>query len=129
MDLFTYSGININSSFQRSTRIDNELTSDFLKNYIFHDTSRKVLDQISNSITNTNQSAFTLTGAYGTGKSSLALFLKALISKENKIKKLAEKISGYNPRHNFYKTFSKNNWFILNLIDLKLILYRVFLIK
>ena len=29
MDLFTYSGININSSFQRSTRIDNELTSDF----------------------------------------------------------------------------------------------------
>ena len=119
MDLFTYSGININSSFQRSTRIDNELTSDFLKNYIFHDTSRKVLDQISNSITNTNQSAFTLTGAYGTGKSSLALFLKALISKENKIKKLAEKISGYNPRHNFYKTFSKNNWFILNLIGSK----------
>ena len=81
MDLFTYSGININSSFQRSTRIDNETSSDFLKSYIFHDTSKKVLDQIANSITNTNQSAFTLTGPYGTGKSSLGLFLKGLISK------------------------------------------------
>ena len=92
MDLFTYSGININSSFQRSTRIDNKITENFLKSYIFHDTSKKVLDQIANSITNTNQSAFTLTGPYGTGKSSLALFLNGLISNDNKIKKLAEKI-------------------------------------
>ena len=48
MDLFTFSGININSSFQRSTRIDNETSSDFLKSYIFHETSKKVLDQIAN---------------------------------------------------------------------------------
>ena len=39
-----------------------------------------VLDQIANSITNTNQSAFTLTGPYGTGKSSLGLFLKGELS-------------------------------------------------
>ena len=84
MDLFTQSGININSSFQRSTRIDNKISKEFLNHYIFHDTSRKVLDQIANSINNTIQSAFTLTGPYGTGKSSLALFLKALISKDNK---------------------------------------------
>ena len=30
MDLFTFSGININSSFQRSTRIDNETSSDLV---------------------------------------------------------------------------------------------------
>ena len=70
MDLFTYSNININSSFQRSTRIDNKISKEFLNHYIFHDTSRKVLDQIATSITNTNQSAFSLTGPYGTGKSS-----------------------------------------------------------
>ena len=86
MDLFTHNNININSSFQRSTRIDNKITKEFLNHYIFHDTSKKVLDQISNSIINSNQSAFTLTGPYGTGKSSLALFLKALISNDNKIK-------------------------------------------
>ena len=33
MDLFTYSGININSSFQRSTRIDNDISVEFLNNY------------------------------------------------------------------------------------------------
>ena len=42
MDLFSFSGININTSFQRSTRIDNDTTSEFLNNYIFHDTSKKV---------------------------------------------------------------------------------------
>ena len=39
-----------------------------LDHFIFHDTSRKVLDQIANSVRNSNQSAFTLTGPYGTGK-------------------------------------------------------------
>ena len=119
MDLFTYSNININSSFQRSTRIDNKISKEFLNHYIFHDTSRKVLDQIANSINNTNQSAFTLTGPYGTGKSSLALFLKALISKDSKTKNFAEKISNYNSKHNFSKVFLKQKWFVINLIGSK----------
>ena len=119
MDLFTYSGININSSFQRSTRIDNDISVEFLNNYIFHDTSKKVLDQIANSITNTNQSAFTLTGPYGTGKSSLALYLKGLVSKDLKIKKLAEKKSNYNSRHTFHKVFLNKKWFVLNLVGSK----------
>ena len=119
MDLFTYNNININSSFQRSTRIDNKITKEFLNHYIFHDTSKKVLDQISNSIINSNQSAFTLTGPYGTGKSSLALFLKALISNDNKIKNIAEKVSKYNSKHNFSKVFLKQKWFVINLIGSK----------
>ena len=119
MDLFSYSGININSSFQRSARIDKESSVEFLKNYIFHDTSKRVLDQIANSITNTNQSAFTLTGPYGTGKSSLALFLKGLISKDTKVKDLAEKISKYNNRHTFHKVVLNKKWFVLNLIGSK----------
>ena len=119
MDLLTFSGININSSFQRSTRIDNETSSDFLKSYIFHETSKKVLDQIANSITNTNQSAFTLTGPYGTGKSSLGLFLKGLISKNDNIRKQAEKISNYNNRHTFHKMFISKKWLVLNLIGSK----------
>ena len=107
MDLFTHSGLSINSSFQRSTRIDNEISKAFLDHFIFHDTSRKVLDQIANSVRNSNQSAFTLTGPYGTGKSSLALYLKALISNNSKIKAQAEKISNYNSKHSFSKVFSE----------------------
>ena len=119
MDLFTHSGVSINSSFQRSTRIDNKISKTFLDHFIFHGTSKKVLDQIANSISKTNQSAFTLTGPYGTGKSSLALFLKALLSQDIKIRKHAEKISNYNSKHLFSKVFSKKKWFILNLIGSK----------
>ena len=119
MDLFTHSGLSINSSFQRSTRIDNEISKAFLDHFIFHDTSRKVLDQIANSVRNSNQSAFTLTGPYGTGKSSLALFLKALISNNSKIKAQAEKISNYNSKHSFSKIFLKDKWFVLNLVGSK----------
>ena len=117
-DLF--STVNINSSFQRSARIDNKISKEFLDNFVFHDTSKKVLNQISSSMLNSNQSGFTLTGAYGTGKSSLALFLKALISKENSIKKQAEKIANFNNKHLFSKVFlNKRKWFTLNVIGSK----------
>ena len=46
MDLFTHSGISLNTSFQRSTRIDNKISKSFLDNFIFHDTGKKVLNQI-----------------------------------------------------------------------------------
>ena len=117
-DLF--STVNINSSFQRSARIDNKISKEFLDNFVFHDTSKKVLNQISSSLLNSNQSGFTLTGAYGTGKSSLALFLKALISKETSIKKQAEKIANFNNKHLFSKVFlNKRKWFTLNVIGSK----------
>ncbi|MDC0250604.1 hypothetical protein OAK11_00590 [Candidatus Pelagibacter sp.] len=117
-DLF--SSININSSFQRSARIDNKISSEFLDHFVFHDTSKKVLNQISSSLLNSNQSGFTLTGPYGTGKSSLALFLKALISKENAIKKQAESIAKFNNKHLFSRVFlNKKSWFTLNVIGSK----------
>ena len=120
MNLFSFNNININSSFQRSTRIDNKISKEFLENFIFHDTSKKVLNQISSSLLNSNQSGFTLTGPYGTGKSSLALFLKALVSKNQGIKKQAEKISEFNTKHLFSRVFlNKKSWFTLNVIGSK----------
>ena len=117
-DLF--SSVNINSSFQRSARIDNKISSEFLDHFVFHDTSKKVLNQISSSLLNSNQSGFTLTGPYGTGKSSLALFLKALISKESAIKKQAENIAKFNNKHLFSRVFlNKKSWFTLNVIGSK----------
>ena len=120
-DLF--SSVNINTSFQRSARIDNKISKDFLDNFVFHDTSKKVLNQISSSLLNSNQSGFTLTGPYGTGKSSLALFLKALIAKDNSIKKQAEKIANFNNKHLFSRVFlNKKNGLLLMLLDQKMIL-------
>ena len=120
-DLF--SSVNINSSFQRSARIDNKISSEFLDHFVFHDTSKKVLNQISSSLLNSNQSGFTLTGPYGTGKSSLALFLKALISKESVIKKQAENIAKFSNKHLFARVFlNKKSWFTLNVIGSRVVL-------
>ena len=117
-DLF--SSVNINTSFQRSARIDNKISKEFLDNFVFHDTSKKVLNQISSSLLNSNQSGFTLTGPYGTGKSSLALFLKALITKDASIKKQAEQIAKFNNKHLFARVFlNKKKWFTLNVIGSK----------
>ncbi|MDC0600819.1 hypothetical protein OAO32_00305, partial [Candidatus Pelagibacter sp.] len=120
MDQLSFSNVSINSSFQRSARIDNKISKEFLEHFIFHDTSKKVLNQIASSLINSNQSGFTLTGPYGTGKSSLALFLKALISKDAAIKKQAEKISQFNSKHMFSRVFlNKKSWFTLNVIGSK----------
>ena len=110
MDLFSHSDFSINRHFQRSIRIDNEISKEFLEHFIFHDAGKKTLNQIANSFMNTNQSGFTLTGPYGTGKSSLALFLQALISDNSKIKKLAVNKSNFNSKSYFAKLFlSKKN--------------------
>ena len=93
MDLFSHSDFSINRHFQRSIRIDNEISKEFLEHFIFHDTGKKVLNQIANSLMNTNQCGFTLTGPYGTGKSSLALFLQALINNNAKIKPSGNEIN------------------------------------
>ena len=85
MELFDIeSNIEINTIFQRSTRLDSKLSEDYIKNYIFHDTSRSILNRIASSYLKSNQAAFTLTGPYGSGKSSLALFLNALVYDDNK---------------------------------------------
>ena len=119
MDLFNYKNQNIKNHFQRSTRIDNDLTKDFLDHFIFHSTGKKVLNQITSSINNSNQCAFTLTGPYGTGKSSLALFLQALLSNDGKIKKQAAEIAGFSKTANFTKLFLKKKWFIIKIIGSK----------
>ena len=88
-DLF--STVNINSSFQRSARIDNKISKEFLDNFVFHDTSKKVLNQISSSMLNLINLVSLLQVPMGQAK-VVWLTLKALISKENSIKKQAEKL-------------------------------------
>lgn len=80
MDLFD-TNIEINAAFQRSARIDSKIQDGFIENYIFHNTSRSILNRIALSYDKSNQGSFTLTGPYGTGKSSLALFLMPLFIK------------------------------------------------
>ena len=120
MDLFSHSGFSINRHFQRSIRIDNDISKEFLEHFIFHDTGKNSFKSNCKLFYNTNQCGFTLTGPYGTGKSSLALFLQALINDNAKIKKLAINKSKFNSKSHFAKLLAnKNKWFVLKIIGSK----------
>lgn len=120
MELFDLSNeFEINSSFQRSARIDNALSESFITNYIFHDTSRAALNRIANSFKKSNQCSFTLTGPYGSGKSSLLLFLSSLLSQDKQIQKLARSKVGAISKQIYSEVFLNSHWFVLKIIGAK----------
>ena len=118
MELFDLNqDIEINSAFQRSARLDGNINEGFVENYIFHNTSRTILNRIASSYEKSNQGSFTLTGPYGTGKSSLALFLHALIHSGTKIKNLAEKKAKPQKKDSFRKLFlEEKRWFSIAMV-------------
>ena len=68
--------IALNSQFQRSKRLDTDQL-DF--GYVLLGTGRQALQIMGSNIVYSNQRAFTWTGPYGCGKSSLALLLTSLV--------------------------------------------------
>lgn len=66
----------LNGQFQRSKRLDaDELDA----GYVLLGTGRQALQTMGSNIARSNQRAFTWTGPYGCGKSSLALLLTSLV--------------------------------------------------
>ena len=78
--------ISINSSFQRSTNIMFDSNCD---SYILSTSSIQALRRIF--VTNTSNS-IVITGPFGSGKSSLLIYLEALLSKEKKSKICIDKL-------------------------------------
>jgi hypothetical protein len=67
-----------------------------------------------NHISTTGQSAFTWTGPYGAGKSSMALLLTALMGKNKKLRETAETIIGSSLARKFYSKININKgWKII----------------
>ncbi|MCW8884755.1 MAG: hypothetical protein OQK12_05800 [Motiliproteus sp.] len=77
--------VQITNHFKSSARINEEnFRHDvFLEHFIAHGTVLQTLDSLGAEIRGTQQRTFTVTGPYGAGKSTLALFLDSLLS-ENK---------------------------------------------
>lgn len=74
--------------YQRSIRLDSDLgRQDALDGYVLTSTSREAISVMSRQIAGSNQRAFTWTGPYGGGKSSLALVLAAALSPEPSLRK------------------------------------------
>ena len=85
--------VSISRQFLRSVRIDADLgREDALSGYICQGTARSLLENMAKQISETNQRAFTWTGPYGGGKSSLALTLCSLVSPNEKLRAKAEQV-------------------------------------
>lgn len=110
--------VNINSKFFRSINLNHDLNDiDILKTLICPTSFKIVLEAMLDNIITTGQSAFTWTGPYGAGKSSLALLLIALMGKNKKSRDIAENIIGNSLSKKLYSKFSiTKGWKVLPLV-------------
>src|SRR5690554_3468812 len=75
------SSVRIAGRFQRSVNIASDIGSpSALEGFICPQSSQQLLTQMADHVSKTNQSAFTWTGPYGSGKSSLAVALAGILS-------------------------------------------------
>jgi len=74
---------------QRSTRIDSDLSADFFPSLVYHGTAQASLETLFRQYGQTGQSAYTLTGAYGSGKSTVALLMAGLLHANSDIRSAA----------------------------------------
>lgn len=114
--------VKINTRFCRSINLNQDLgDADILSGFICPSSSEMAIQNIAENVNSTGQSAFTWTGPYGSGKSSLALFLSALMGKDSKLRSLAQSIIKEKTKENFYNKISvTNGWDILPIVgDIK----------
>jgi hypothetical protein len=76
--------IHIQEKFQRSTRIDSAENSEGLEDFILQETGRQILERLFAQLVQGTQRAFTWTGPYGSGKSSLARFLIEFLRRDER---------------------------------------------
>ena len=89
------SRVHIARRFQKSVRIDSDIQElSALEGYVCPKSSAEVLTSMASHICETRHGAFTWTGPYGSGKSSLVVALGALLSSNRRIREEANKVLG-----------------------------------
>ncbi len=87
--------VHIARRFQRAVRIDLDFQApEALDGYICPPSSAEVLKTMARHISEGGQGAFTWTGPYGSGKSSLAVALGALLNGSAALRQSAERVLG-----------------------------------
>lgn len=111
--------ISISRQFLRSVRIDSDLfREDALSGYICQGTARSLLESMAKQLVETNQRAFTWTGPYGGGKSSLALTLCSLVSPDERIRAKAHEVLDLAPDSLVRNAFSTDGqgWLVIPVV-------------
>lgn len=82
--------VTISRQFLRSIRIDTDLgREDALNGYVCQATAQSLIENMARQVKETRQRAFTWTGPYGGGKSSLALLLCSLVGTKKPLRSRA----------------------------------------
>jgi len=110
--------VRIRSQYQRSIRLDVDLGRvDALDGYVCHKSAANVLDTMSKQISGSNQRAFTWTGPFGGGKSSLAVALASALSPDESLRDKAREVLRLSSHPNFDEAFPVNKgWLILPVV-------------
>lgn len=120
--------ISLNSRFCRSININQDLDSaEILSRFICPSSFEYALLNIVNNVKETHQAAFTWTGPYGSGKSSLAIFLSGLLGPKKEIRSLTKNLLRPEAQREFFSKISvKKGWKILPIVgdlqDIKILL-------
>jgi hypothetical protein len=112
--------VELRQQFLRSVRIDADYgRSDALDGFVFQPSARLALETLSRHINETQQRAFTWTGPFGSGKSSLALALCSLVSSEKRIQERAKVVLGLQRGDTILTAFNasaQGGWVVLPII-------------
>ena len=111
--------VSIARRFQRAIRIDTDYNDiQALEGFICTKSSVEVLSAIGHHSSETKHGAFTWTGPYGSGKSSLVVALSALLSGNKNLASKAKDIIGEETAQNLLQTFppKSKGWITLPVI-------------
>lgn len=111
--------VHIARHYQRSIRLDVDYgRSDALEGYICHGTAQGVLDNMARQLLESNQRAFTWTGPFGGGKSSLALTLASALGRDKALRNKARSTLHLKAIPHFDKAMPVNRggWLILPVV-------------
>lgn len=109
--------VHVSPQFQRSVRVDADFErSDALMGYICQPSSRQTLSAVAHHVANSQQRAFTWTGPYGSGKSSLALALAQLAGGNARARKAAREALKIENGDAILSVFGRKPWLVLPVV-------------
>ena len=111
--------VHIARRFQKSIRIDADIGKESaLEGFICPKSSANILLSMATHVSESGQGAFTWTGPYGSGKSSLAVALIALLNGTPELQRRATKLFGRSLSNTIKKAFptGSKGWHILPIV-------------
>lgn len=112
--------VQVRQQFLRSVRVDADYgRTDALDGFVLQPSARTAIETLARHINETQQRAFTWTGPYGGGKSSLALALCSLVSPDKRIQDSAKAVLGLRRGDAILRAFSaspNDGWVVLPIV-------------